>query len=118
MSPELVIHNSIYVVSALISFVLGAFVLIRNPRHLTHRLFFASNTCYLLFACFYLAGLSVSDGLLSQKILFFTIINVFTVSTTAHLALATFGLQRQHRWGIRLGYIFASALVVLFAAYP
>ncbi len=118
MSSELVIHNVIYSVSAIISFLLGVFVLARNPRQLPHRLFFILNLCYLTFATAYIFGISQMDMALSRNILFITLINVFTVSTTAHFALATFNLQRQHKWGIRLGYICASALVIFFAVFP
>ncbi len=118
MSSELVIHNSIYAISAIISFVLSTFVLSRNPKQLTHRLFFVSNLCYLIFTGVYITGLSLTDPVLSQSVLFFTIINVYTVTTTAHLAFATFNLQQEHKLGIRLGYIFATALVILYAAFP
>lgn len=111
---DLLFHNIGYGVSAILATALGLIVLLRGWKKPLNIIYFLQNVCLTIFIVFYLLATNSSDSITSQKYLIFTLVNLFTVTLTAHLAFVTFGQVKTHKYGIISFYTAALVLLIFF----
>ena len=114
MIDHLFLHNIGYTISAILGISLGLFVLIRDPRKLANRLYFISNFCFAIYVLGYILGVNSTDSVVSQHYLLLTMINLFTVCTTAHLAFELFKKAKRLRYILPVMYGGATLLAIFF----
>lgn len=114
MITQLFIHNIGYLGSATLSFLLGFFVFMRGRTNAVNILYFVNNTLFAIYVIAYCLGVNTYDPIASQHYLVFTMINLFTVCTTAHLAFVMFGKMKQQRDVLIGMYTGACVLMIFF----
>lgn len=115
---SLFIHNGGYIFSGLTTLIMGFFVLARNRKVFFHKIYFISNLFFSAFAVFYLLGTNTADPNLSRFYCMFTLVNLFTVTTNAHMIWEFLGLGKKLKAVWVSFYTIAVMLFVFFLYNP
>lgn len=114
----LFIHNAVYILSGLLTLILGVVVFLRGRDKRVNVIYFILNTLFSIFALFYYLGLNTSDPDQSRFYLMFTLVNLFMVTANAHLIWEFLGLGVKLRKVIIAFYTTATVLLVFFVLNP
>ncbi len=118
MPIELLINNIGHVCTGLLSFFLGLFILLKDWRRKTHRLYFYAVLTFSLYCLMYLLAVNIPDSELSSVFAFLMIVAASTTCFSAHLAFETFNIAGAHKRGIRIMYGSLLAMYAFFAINP
>ncbi len=118
MAIELLIHNFGYICSALITIALGLFILLKDPKKRTYQLFFLSTVSYVLYAIAYVLSVNIEDSGVASVFAFLMVIAATIPCFHAHLAFATFGIEKEHKRGLTVMYSCFAAVFAFFIANP
>jgi signal transduction histidine kinase len=114
MSLELLIHNVGYVITLILSLVLGIFVLVKGKGQTTSVTYFLIIAALTIYGVAYLIGVNTIDPERARFAFLFTMVNMLTVCFNAHNVLAVLGLDKEKKKGIIVMYSTAAALMLLF----
>lgn len=114
MHSHLLAFNIGFIASILLSASLGIVSLYRGWKKPVNIVYFLNNVFFCIFAFAYVMGVNESNALLSTKYIYFTLVNLFTVCLTAHLAVITFDKWKEHGKYVLGAYTAASVLLVFF----
>ncbi|MDD5318506.1 MAG: HAMP domain-containing sensor histidine kinase [Candidatus Pacebacteria bacterium] len=111
---ELLVHTIFYSSSIVISLGLGLAVLINNPRKGLNIFYFLTTLCYSIFAVAYTVGVTISDPILSHRVLLFTMVNILTLCFNTAWVFCVVGKLKDYKRQLVLLFGSASALFIFF----
>ena len=114
MLNHLLIHNILYVLSAVMVLALGVFIFVRDWKKPAHILYLVMSAAYTIFISGWLLALNATDPIRSQHYLLLTLVNLPFVCFAMHLSFITFGKAKEQRVGLCCSYLAAAALLVFF----
>jgi len=118
MNSALLIVNISYGVALFINVCALIFVLIKSRDALQKGLFSLTNISLSIFLISHIVGTSVTDQLLSQKILFFNMINICIVAFNLHWVAAMLGITKKKKVTLTIVYVVGAVLLGYFIVYP
>ncbi|HEY1036957.1 MAG TPA: HAMP domain-containing sensor histidine kinase [Candidatus Paceibacterota bacterium] len=118
MPIELLIHNFGFLCSAFIGVAIGFFILLKDWKKHTYRLYFATVCSFAVYCFAYLLTVNLPDPQFSSAFGFLMTIAATTACLNAHLAFAAFNIEREQKWGLRIMYGVLIAMYGFFALDP
>ena len=115
---SLIIVNSGLVISGLITFFLGIAVYLKGKNRLINVVFSLNCLFFLIFSLAYFLGINEVDPLKSRFYLMFTLVNLYTVTTSAHLSFEFIGAGEKYKKFIYAIYTISTVLLIFFVTSP
>lgn len=115
---SLILVNSGLVISGVVTFFLGLAVYFKGKGKLVNTVFALNTFFFLIFSIAYFLGINEFDPLKSRFYFMFTVVNLFTVATSAHLSFEFIGWGDRYKKFIYAVYTASSLLLVFFVSNP
>ena len=120
MSPELnlLVHNIVTIISAVVSAALLVFVLAHNPRRTVNILLALTFFSVLIFYVSHFIGVNSSDPLFSRNVLMSNVCIIFITVFLCHAIIKIIGNEKERRGILIAVYAAGAALAAFYLIFP
>jgi signal transduction histidine kinase len=115
---QLIVHNTGYIISALMVICYITFIFIKDRHSLANKMLIASFISVLFFLLSHLIAVNISDPRLSRIILTFNLSSIFIGVFLTHASLIFLGKAEEQRRTINFIYVVSVALALFFSFFP
>ncbi len=118
METQLLILTLGHVISAVMLYATGIFVLLKNPKSTVNRAFFKLTFFTAFFDTYFAIAVNLDPSPLSYWIWFLNISIVFLLAAYPEFVFAAIGKQKEYRWYTRLTYALGTVVLVIAIINP